>query len=67
MSAFEARYHGRCAADCGSQVEPGDAVRYVDDELMHAGCADEPARDELSRGRSEPCPSCWLIHAGECA
>lgn len=38
MSAFRARYAGVCEAGCGSPVEVGDDVVYVDDELVHVGC-----------------------------
>lgn len=62
MSAvFQAKYPGRCA-DCGERIEAGDAVRYVDDELVHDACtATSPPP------RTPPvCATCWLAHAGEC-
>lgn len=40
MSAFEARYFGTCAW-CQERIEPGDMVRYYDDELVHADCGDD--------------------------
>lgn len=38
MSAFQARYEGRCAVACGRRIEVGDEVVYVDDELVHVEC-----------------------------
>lgn len=59
---FEARYGGRCAADCGDPIRPGDDVQYIADELVHAECAPTaPPRPERA-----PCPTCYLVHAGEC-
>lgn len=37
---FEARYEGSCE-ECGDDICPGDLVAYVDDELVHADCADD--------------------------
>lgn len=58
---FEARYRGECAS-CGWDIEPGEPVRYQDNELVHDDCDGdaEPARQQVV------CPSCWLVHAGEC-
>jgi hypothetical protein len=63
MSTFEARYPGTCAADCGQRIHPGQNVTYVDEQLVHATCADHPPP-----ARREPavCPSCWTVHRGEC-
>lgn len=68
MTAFEARYGGRCAADCGDPIRPGDDVQYVADELVHAECAPQITDREPARLRPEPaaCPSCHLVHAGDC-
>lgn len=64
---FEARYGGRCAADCGGPIREGDQVVFVDDELVHTACV-EAMDDERSHRRPDPvvCPSCWIAHAGEC-
>lgn len=63
--AFTAKYRGPCALEsCERQhtIEPGDAVRYVDNELMHSRCA-----NRVERGESQPlCTNCSLYHAGEC-
>jgi hypothetical protein len=61
VRTFEAKYAGRCAA--GDPIRPGDEVAYVDEQLVHATCADHPPP-----ARREPavCPSCWTVHRGEC-
>jgi hypothetical protein len=60
---FNARYPGRCEGDCGGEIEPGDEVSYVDDQLMHTDCQPRHWPD----GEKPPiCPHCWLQHAGEC-
>jgi hypothetical protein len=64
VRTFAARYPGACAAECGERVTPGDEVTYVDDELMHAECADGGASAQADDPR--PCPLCWLVHRGEC-
>jgi hypothetical protein len=59
--AFRARYAGGCA-ECWHDIEPGELVRFDDDDrLVHDSCAAEP---ELAE--QPACPSCWLVHAGEC-
>ena len=66
-STFQARYSGPCAAECGVHIAAGDEVRFVDDELMHAGCADrEDQPDQGSARRETPCSECHMVHAGEC-
>lgn len=47
---FEARFYGRCA-DCGDDIEPGDDVRYEDDELIHDDCGTD---DSLTVIRRKP-------------
>jgi hypothetical protein len=37
---FTAAFPGLCDA-CGDEIEPGDEVQYVDDELIHADCNPE--------------------------
>ena len=38
---FEVQYHGTCAS-CGEHIEPGDLVRYLDDEVIHEDCYEAP-------------------------
>lgn len=59
---FEARYQSRCAA-CPDPIEPGDTVTYVDDELVHAHCDSEPARED---DVDEVCTACRLVHREDC-
>jgi hypothetical protein len=61
---FEAQYESPCQGDCGDDVRPGDRVRYVDDDLMHAACASRLLAQ--LRTSTTPCPDCWTVHAGEC-
>lgn len=62
-ATFEAKYNGRCAADCGWPIQEGEQVAYVDDQLVHADCA----RDASLR-KPEPviCSTCWLTKPCEC-
>lgn len=53
---FTARYPGRCHADCGDTIEPGDDVVYVDDQLVHDGCT--PAA-EVERAPRPVCLDCF--------
>jgi hypothetical protein len=62
VRTFEARYSGRCAA--GDPIEPGDEVAYVDEQLVHADCADSPCTSPTAA--ETVCPSCWTVHRGEC-
>lgn len=57
--SFSARYAGRCG-NCDNRIEPGDEVRYDDDELVHDQCPGES-------GPGDVCIYCWCIHRGECA
>lgn len=66
MNTFAARYVGPCAADCGVWIKPGDDVTYVDDELMHADCADGDSSAQAAVRQPDPCPRCWTVHRGEC-
>lgn len=63
-TTFQARYPGRCCG-CGERVEVDDAVRYEDDELVHADCTLEPSGDEAT---TETCDRCFLAVAinGKC-
>lgn len=38
VSAFQARHEGKCVVGCGGRIDVGDAVVYVEDELVHAEC-----------------------------
>lgn len=60
---FTASYAGVCEA-CEERIRPGDRVRYADDVLVHAGCA-----DGVARRRSvveEVCAVCWLVKPCGC-
>lgn len=60
--SFEARYQGRCGS-CPNSIQLGDQVTYdCDDELVHEDClrAWRDPRHQIA------CPTCWLIHPGEC-
>ena len=59
---FEARYPGRCNL-CDERIEPGDTATYTDDQIVHARCDREPARED---DLGEICGKCWTIHVGEC-
>lgn len=61
---FTARYDGHCASeDCThGTIERGDEVEYVDDELMHTGCASRQKRSTLP----PRCDDCGLHHPGKC-
>ena len=63
--AFTAKYSGRCALDTcerRGEIEPGDAVRYIDNELMHSRCA-----NRTDRGDTNPlCTKCYCYHVGDC-
>lgn len=52
---FEASYGGRCAL-CPRGIREGDSVQYVDDELVHADCAENPPRPAPVQPM---CPECF--------
>lgn len=64
--SFSASYPGHCR-ECSSPIEVGDQVAYVEDRIVHADCVDA-AMYRVARGGKEPdpCPRCFLIHAGPC-
>lgn len=62
---FEASYPGRCPG-CDCPIEPGERVRYVDDDLLHEACADRGPAAILDAAPGKPCGACWTVHAGEC-
>lgn len=55
--SFTAKYSGRCSGYCGDPIVPGDAVEYVDGELVHDGCT--PAAPEVEREARPVCPNCF--------
>lgn len=57
---FEAQYHGICPR-CAEKIEPGDLVRYVNDELVHRRHS-KPTEEKPT----EVCGSCWLVKPCEC-
>ena len=59
MSAFPARFAGRCAS-CDSRIHVGDLIEMTDDGAVHASCdeADIQPSDDPARA----CPTCWLVH-----
>ena len=70
MTAFEARYPGRCA-DCDNRIEPGDQATYLDDELVHLACASRELWQGDRPHLAEPdiCDRCRTARAanGACA
>lgn len=65
MNTFTARYDGRCCM-CDKRIDAGDEVRYDDDDdLVHARC-EQPHPDAGQIDMSQVCPTCWLVHPGEC-
>lgn len=64
---FTAKFSGRCAADCGDPIRPGDDVQYLADELFHTECSGHhPAPPPRPRPEPAPCGACHLVHAGDC-
>ena len=61
---FAANFPGQCGT-CEDRIEPGDKVRYEDDELVHESC---PYVDVTKAPRNPPdvCPECNIDHAGKC-
>lgn len=57
---FTARFPGRCHADCGESIEPGDDVTYVDDLIVHLAC--EGAAETAHRRAERPTPVCGTCH-----
>lgn len=62
MIPFEARYYGRCIV-CDERTEPGDMLVFDVDDAVHEGCAGRAAPGPVQQAA---CPSCWLVHRGEC-
>jgi hypothetical protein len=59
---FEARYYGRCIV-CDDRIEPGDMLVFEVDDAIHEDCADRGTPEQTVK---PACPSCWMVHAGEC-
>jgi hypothetical protein len=36
---FEARFPGICANECGTRIQAGDSIVFLDGEYAHAVCA----------------------------
>lgn len=56
MSTFIACYHSQCGS-CDGHISPGDTARWLDDEVVHALCTDDPAPP------ARPvvvCTDCWM-------
>lgn len=70
VTAFEARYPGRCA-DCTGPIDAGAHVTYVDDQLVHLACASAGLWQGSRPALTEPdiCERCWTARAtnGACA
>lgn len=64
---FEARYPGHCHL-CDDHIDPGDLVRYDDDEVVHNKCASAEAITTSPKVGSSVavCPECNIDHAGPC-
>jgi len=76
---FAANYRGLCAG-CDETIYPGDEVCYEDNELIHAECRSPVNLDARPRGirsvgditrkpsqtSDAVCPTCSMIHVGEC-
>lgn len=63
MTAYAARYRGRCPA-CEEVITPGDPCVYDEGELVHADC--ESATPE--RTARQVCDACWteITPSGAC-
>jgi len=68
MGAFKARYTGSCAARCGTAIEAGDQVVYVDDVLVHVGCEEDARlKSALQEEKTRVvCEVCWLLKPCPC-
>ncbi len=64
-AVFAARFSGRCAADCGERITEGDAVTYVDEQLVHAECTGVLGPMPTPRA-VHVCPECHLVQPCDC-
>jgi len=64
MKLFVARYPGRCDAN-GCRIEEGDQIGYAEsyDRPLCQSCLRADAEETAAQSA---CPSCFLVHAGEC-
>lgn len=64
MRLFVARYPGRCDAN-GCRIEEGDHIGYAEgyDRPLCQSCLRADAKETAA---PQACPSCFLVHAGEC-
>lgn len=73
LRTFTARYHGRCAAECGELVEPGQQVGYLVEptadssgDVAHESCltdAPEPPATtrQASAAQGNLCTGCFMV------
>lgn len=61
---FTAKYVGPCGAYCGTRIEPGDEVIYINEELTHVDCV--PGAEAMREGTGAACPRCWLVGTCDC-
>lgn len=58
--AFEAKYRGHCANECGAAIEPGDSIIYNDDmEVEHVDCVTKPVRPRVVCEKCHLVKPCW--------
>lgn len=64
--SFPARFRGQCA-DCDERFAEGTEIRYGPGRsVIHAACP-EPALSAVDlRPGDKVCPTCHLVHPGEC-
>jgi hypothetical protein len=62
---FAAKFPGRCA-HCGHTFPEGEQIRYADEDLIHADCADEDEAgtgladlSKVTRARADNAPLTW--------
>ena len=65
MSTFQAQYGGSCVA-CTERIVPGDRVLYVEDGLIHAGCADPDLRVRRKPVVEVVCEECFIVRPCGC-
>ncbi|QSL99935.1 hypothetical protein SEA_AYOTOYA_72 [Gordonia phage Ayotoya] len=62
-----AQYDGPCQR-CNGRIHVGDDIEPHPDGSQHATCLEVDDYDATFLGdtRDDACPTCWLIHKGEC-
>ena len=61
MTAFPARYNGRCGS-CDERIREGDLIRFdmnSDSNFVHDDCAEAAP---VERPEPPVCTTCWLVH-----